>query len=53
MAKEVIWSPLAKQKRIEILQFWIEHNQSNTYSLKLNELFKESEQIVSKYPHIG
>lgn len=52
MAKQVIWSPLAKKKRKEIHEFWIEHNQSNTYSLKLNKLFEEAEQLISKYPHI-
>ena len=53
MAKRVIWSPLASQRRKEILQFWIEHNQSNSYSIKLNELFKEAEELISRYPHIG
>ena len=53
MAKEVIWSPLAKRKRREILEYWIEHNKSKTYSLKLNELFKQAEQLISERPNIG
>lgn len=53
MAKEVIWSPLAKRKRKEILEYWIEHNKSNTYSLKLNELFKQAEHLISERPNIG
>lgn len=50
-AKEVIWSPLAKRK--EILEFWIEHNKSNTYSIKLNNLFKEAKQLIAEHPNIG
>ena len=53
MAKEVIWSPLAKRKRKEILEFWITHNQSRTYSIKLNKLFKRAEELISEYPRIG
>lgn len=53
MAKEVIWSPLAKRKRKEILKYWTEHNKSNTYSLKLNELFKQAEQLICERPNIG
>ena len=53
MAKQVIWSPLARRKRSEILKFWIEHNKSNTYSKKLNGLFRQAEQLISKHPAIG
>ncbi|MEX2589321.1 MAG: type II toxin-antitoxin system RelE/ParE family toxin [Chitinophagales bacterium] len=53
MAKEVIWSPLAKRKRNEILEYWIEKNKSNHYSIRLNNLFKSAEQLISIYPSIG
>lgn len=53
MVREVIWSPLARNKRKQILKFWIEHNQSATFSLKLNQLFKEAELLIAKYPNIG
>lgn len=38
MARHVIWTPLAQQKRKEILEFWIEKTQSKEYSIKLNQL---------------
>lgn len=53
MALQVIWSPLAQQKRKDILKYWIEHNGSNTYSIKLNYLFKEATHLLSKFPNIG
>lgn len=53
MAKRVIWSPLAQQKRKEILKFWIQHNKSISYSIKLNTLFKEAAQLISHHPEIG
>jgi hypothetical protein len=28
MAKQIVWSPLAVQKRSEILKFWIKKNKS-------------------------
>lgn len=53
MARKVIWSPLAQQKRKEILEFWIEKTQSKNYSIKLNNLFKESTKLLSDHPNIG
>jgi plasmid stabilization system protein ParE len=47
MAKKIIWSPLAKRKLNEILEFWNEHNKSNSYSLKLTKLFKRGFKINS------
>ena len=41
MAKRVIWSPLAKRKWQEILEYWIYRNKSKAYSQKLNALFKD------------
>ena len=29
MAKQVIWSPLARRKRSEILEIWIKNNKSD------------------------
>lgn len=54
MAKEqVVWSIRAKNDRIKILEFWIEHNKSNEYSIKLNNLFKEATKFISEYPTVG
>lgn len=53
MAKQVIWSLRAQNDRKEILNYWRQRNKSNTYSKKLNELFKESIKIILYFPQIG
>ena len=53
MAKQVIWSQRAQNDKKEILDYWRQKNKSNTYSKKLNELFKESIKIILDFPHIG
>ena len=42
MAKKIIWSANAKADKIEILNYWLDRNKSNTYSKKLNLLLKEA-----------
>jgi toxin YoeB len=53
MAKKVIWAKRAQNDRKEILAFWVEHNQSSTYSKKLDALFKEAVRIIKRNPEIG
>jgi len=53
MAKQIIWSWLAQENRIEILKYWIDRNNSNLYSIKLNKLFEDSVDLISKFPLIG
>jgi toxin YoeB len=53
MAKQVIWSLRAQKDKKEILNYWRQRNKSNTYSKKLNELFKESIRIILDFPQIG
>ncbi len=53
MAKQVIWSLRAQNDKREILDYWRQRNKSNTYSKKLNELFKESIRIILDFPQIG
>ncbi len=53
MAKQVIWSLRAQNDKKEILNYWRQRNKSNTYSKKLNELFKESIRIILDFPQIG
>ncbi len=53
MALRIVWSPLAQQKRKEILSYWKERNSSNTYSRKLNDLFIEAGRQLSIFPKIG
>jgi len=53
MAKRLIWSPVARQIRKEILQYWILRNKSKRYSQKLNILFENSAQQIADSPHSG
>ena len=53
MAKEVVWSLRAQNERKEILEYWRLRNKSNTYSQKLDQLFKESVKIIADFPQIG
>lgn len=53
MALKVNWSPLAQEKRKNILEYWKEQNRNSTYSIKLNSLFKEAVQQLAKFPYLG
>jgi toxin YoeB len=53
MAKQITWTKKAQQDRKEILHYWRVHNQSNTYSKKLNFLIKKAISLVAAHPHIG
>lgn len=53
MVKQVVWSQRAHKDRNNILDYWRKRNQSNAYSKKLNQLFKDSIQLIRDFPHIG
>lgn len=53
MAKRITWTYRAQQDRLEILRYWRIHNHSNTYSKKLNLLFKKAILLIAVHPHIG
>lgn len=53
MGKQIIWSRRAQDDRKQILEFWRIKNKSNTYSKKLDKLFREALNIVRDYPQIG
>ncbi|HEX7584588.1 MAG TPA: type II toxin-antitoxin system RelE/ParE family toxin [Prolixibacteraceae bacterium] len=53
MVKQVIWTKLAHENRKSILEYWTDHNKSNTYSRRLNQLFESTIELISKYPKIG
>ena len=53
MAKRLVWSPLARKIRKEILQYWILRNKSKYYSQKLNVLFENSAQQIADFPYSG
>jgi addiction module RelE/StbE family toxin len=53
MAREIIHSEQSLRDRRNILSYWRQRNMSDNYSRKLNQLFKEAFNLVSKYPEIG
>jgi toxin YoeB len=53
MAKEIRWSVRADQERLEILEYWANRNKSTTYSIKLNRLFNEQVEQLTKLSELG
>jgi len=53
MAYQIVWTEKANIERQHILQFWIDHNKSRVFSLKLNKLFISLIRDVAKRPNIG
>lgn len=52
MLKQIKWSVRANQDRLEILDYWIKGNQSNSYSLKLDLLFRQTVELLANTPEI-
>jgi hypothetical protein len=53
MAKKIEWTETAIQDRFKIYEFWVENNKSDTYSKKLENLFKKAAHLISEFPEIG
>jgi toxin YoeB len=53
MAKKIIWSLTADKDRQQIIEYWINRNKSNTYSLKLDAQFRELIKLIAETPEIG
>jgi plasmid stabilization system protein ParE len=53
MAWEIIWSETAEQDLNDILEYWIEHNKSNSYSIKLAQIFLKATRLLIKMPYSG
>ncbi|MGO4707668.1 type II toxin-antitoxin system RelE/ParE family toxin [Chryseobacterium sp. 2TAF14] len=50
---EIKWTPEAEKLYLEILEYWINHNKSNIYSLKIIEEVERKEKLLSHNPFIG
>lgn len=48
--KEIIWTETAARQRKSILEYWVQRNQSPTYSLKLLRLSNEKANLVANNP---
>lgn len=53
MAKQIVWSELAVKQFKEILEFWEEHNNSDSYSLKLYSRITSTVEKMSRFPEMG
>lgn len=53
MAKKIVWTRKANKERREILDYWVERNQSKVYSIKLNKLIAEILIKLSIQPELG
>jgi plasmid stabilization system protein ParE len=48
--KKIIWTETAAQQRKSILEYWVQRNQSTTYSLKLLRLSNEKANLIADNP---
>lgn len=53
MVKQIIWSQRAQDDRKQILEYWRNRNQSNTYGKNLDKKFREALNLIRDYPQIG
>lgn len=53
MAKQIVWTVKAKNELIDILEYWINRNKSNSFSIKLNRLFEQQLNLIAEFPKIG
>lgn len=50
---EIVWEKNARDEFAEVLQYWVKHNKSNTYSIKIFEEVELLQIQMEKYPFIG
>ncbi len=50
--KKIIWTETAARQRRSILEYWVQRNQSTTYSLKLLQLSNEKASLIAENPLI-
>ncbi len=48
----IIWTRTADLQLIEVLEYWVKRNKSNTYSIKLLKLVMERTNQIAKTPFI-
>ena len=51
--RKIIWSHKAQIKLTQILQFYIDRNNSNIYSVKLYKQFQKNIKLLQKQPYLG
>jgi toxin YoeB len=53
MAKKIEWTETAIHDRFRIYYYWLQRNKSDSYSKKLEIIFKEASILISEFPEIG
>lgn len=49
MVKQIIWTTKAKNELIDILEYWISKNKSNSFSIKLSKLIEEQLNLIAEF----
>ena len=49
----IIWMPEAEKEYFSNLEYWIDHNKSAEYSLKIIAEIEKTEDLLSANPYIG
>ncbi|WP_379966603.1 type II toxin-antitoxin system RelE/ParE family toxin [Epilithonimonas sp. UC225_85] len=50
---EIKWTAEAETLYFETLEYWINHNKSNTYALKIIDEVERKEKLIAENPFIG
>lgn len=53
MARQVVWSQNAQRERVEVLKYWVERTGSETYSKKLDRMFRTALRLIAEHPKLG
>jgi len=53
MVKRIVWTNTASKARREILEYWIKHNGTDTYSRKLSRLFRIKVALLQSGHYLG
>jgi toxin YoeB len=53
MAKRIVWTNTARKARREILEYWIKHNGTNTYSKNISKLFRIKVALLQSVHYLG
>jgi toxin YoeB len=50
---KIVWSSLAETELMEVLEYWVERNNSADFSKKIVRLIKQREKLLLDYPFLG
>jgi plasmid stabilization system protein ParE len=53
MAKKIEWTQSSIVDRIQIYEYWLARNKSDSYSKKLEMLFSRTSLLLSEFPNLG